>query len=111
MATPEQWDKVETWHYRGDPLTCCIIELRDRLAALEAQQQQPASPEPTQRTEPEVQRELWDQMGFAWGHASASNAHCVAAEIDAVAKWLEQRGRHTAAADLRYQARRARREA
>ena len=110
MATPEQWADLQGWHEDGgDSYAPCIIELRDRLAALEAQQ--PASPEPTQRTEPEVQRELWDQMGFAWGHASASNAHCVAAEIDAVAKWLEQRGRHTAAADLRYQARRARREA
>ena len=56
MATPEQWYWLETWHKDGrDPHATCIIELRERMAGLEAQQQ-PAPPEPTQRTEPEVAR-------------------------------------------------------
>ena len=108
MATPSQWAMQQRWHDEGgDSAASCIIELRDRLAALEAQQQ-PASPEPTQRTEPEVQGwrvPLWERM-----HWVGNNNDCdgYAAEIDVVAEWLEERDHHAAADAIRHEARRAR---
>lgn len=111
MATPEQWQKMERWHEDGTTnFASCILELRDRLAALEARQQQP---EPAQRTEPEVERRpLCDLMARAYAryeHGWWKDGY--AAEIDAVAEWLEQRGHRLAAAALRDEARRARGEA
>ena len=108
MATPEQWKRLERWSQQGVIEPSCLIELRDRLAALEARQPAP----PTQRTEPEVQRELWDQMRIAWlSHYPGGVALGYAAEIDAIADWLARYGHDAAALALRYEARRVRGEA
>jgi hypothetical protein len=42
-ATPEQWARLERWTSEVDGTCSCIIELRDRVAALE----EPPQPEPT----------------------------------------------------------------
>ena len=110
MATPEQWKRMEGWSQEGITEASCIMELRDRLAALEAQQHQPAPP--TQRTEPEVQREqLWKAMRIAWLDHPGGITLGYAVEIDVVADWLARYGHDVAALALRYEARRARGEA
>ena len=35
-ATPEQWQKIVSWKAEGSYSDSCILELRDRIAALEA---------------------------------------------------------------------------
>jgi hypothetical protein len=35
-ATPEQWERMEKWRGNGDTNADCVLELRDRIAALEA---------------------------------------------------------------------------
>ena len=110
MATPEQWKRMEGWSQEGITEPSCILELRERLAALEARQ--PAPPEPTQRTEPEVQREpLWVDMSIAWRRHHPEGIGLGSAEIDVVAAWLARYGHDVAALALRYEARRARGEA
>jgi hypothetical protein len=42
-ATPDQWQTIENYAKLGIVLNSCIVELRDRIAALE----EPPQPEPT----------------------------------------------------------------
>ena len=35
MATPEQWAQVEEWGNLGSTRDACVLELRDRIEALE----------------------------------------------------------------------------
>jgi hypothetical protein len=45
MANPVPWDQVENWAIHGDQVPLCLVELRSRVEALEAnaRRQPPAS--------------------------------------------------------------------
>jgi hypothetical protein len=38
-ATPEQWQRIISWKAEGSYCESCLLELRDRIAALEAQRE------------------------------------------------------------------------
>ena len=86
MATTEDWAKLETaaqvWGQSR-----CIIDLRRRVEALEQRAAAPA---------PAADRPLWEAMSQARynsdGPRMASVRLATAAEIDAVADWLEGKG-------------------
>ena len=85
MATTEDWAKLETaaqvWGQSR-----CIIDLRRRVEALEQRAAAPA---------PAADRPLWEVMYDARCDVLLQGeaiAHRYAAEIDAVADWLEGKG-------------------
>ncbi len=94
MATTEDWAKLETaaqvWGQSR-----CIIDLRRRVEALE--QRALTAPEPSAAEPapaPAADRPLWEVMRQARRVAKAvesSIASRYAAEIDAVADWLDAR--------------------
>jgi hypothetical protein len=42
-ATPEQWEDQERWAFEEDAYSFCILELRDRIATLETQNNEDAN--------------------------------------------------------------------
>jgi len=101
MATTEDWAKLETaaqvWGQSR-----CIIDLRRRVEALEQRAAAPA---------PAADRPLWEVMYDARCDVLLQGeaiAHRYAAEIDAVADWLEDKGYLRGWELLRAEARRAR---
>ena len=108
MATiDDAWRRVERWAKDGGSNDRCILDLRARVEALE----QRATIKESLTVEPAPapdDRPLWQVMREAYWSAGMDGAG-FAAEIDAVADWLDCHGRHySAAAALRTEARRAR---
>ena len=109
MATTEDWATMET--FADDPIatgTRCLLDLRRRVEALE---QRAPAPAPEPGPAPAADRPLWEVMQKAWRSAEAVEfifRHRYAAEIDAVAEWLDARGCMDAGDLLRAEARRAR---
>ena len=107
MATTDQWRTIEGWaeHLTGvghDPTAACILDLRRRVEALEQRAAAPA---------PAADRPLWEVMYDARCDVLLQGeaiAHRYAAEIDAVADWLEDKGYLRGWELLRAEARRAR---
>jgi hypothetical protein len=63
-ATPEQWETIERYADTSDPYSC-ILELRDRIEALEAGQQPPlfTAEEVARIVAPTVKESLTDPSG------------------------------------------------
>jgi hypothetical protein len=82
-ATAQQWQTVEDWATcRGSVFDICLLELRSRVEALEAQaQQQQSAPTPPG---------LVEQVRQAMDTASVEQEPRAA--IRAVAEWLRQEG-------------------
>ena len=109
MATTDDWALAEK--YTDLVIPRCVLELRARVAALEAQAAQPAQaeqgPEQGQGAEP-----LWRRMYSAYlGVRIDANFDDISGELDdwadamnAVADWMQGIGYHCAASDLRAEA-------
>ena len=105
-ALEDAWDFQKSWAERDNEYALCMMDLRRRVEALE---QRAAAPEP--EPAPAADRPLWVVMKDAFTKIERPLPHQLAAEIDAVASWLEQRylDRYPGAAELlRIEARRAR---
>ena len=95
-ATPEQWKKVEGWASVLSPMSAdsaCILELRARVEALEAQarSREVADPAPVagglvERVKLAIDSALYDEDDHQWNEARAA--------ILEVAAWLDTRGFH-----------------
>ena len=105
-AKPEQWAQVESWTHSPSPSFSCIIELRDRVEALEAAQRVESNyPEkPDSSNAPESSDSLVERVadviveGFVPYVTADEPAH---AAIHTIADWLDQQELHTAATRLR----------
>lgn len=96
-ATPEQWEHVERRILAIDPGCSCLLELRDRIAALEAAANvQPQAPARAGGLVERVAEVIIN--GQACDHDEVRTAR---AAILAVAEWLEQRSHLTSARRLR----------
>jgi hypothetical protein len=102
-ATPQQWEATENWAIEGDgPTASCLIELRDRIAALEAAANRQAildsSPVPA---DPRISLVATvDQAMFDARNETTHEAAC--AVIDAVACWLDSQNVGAAHAAARW---------
>jgi hypothetical protein len=83
-ATPEQWENMEEYRDDGydDGYASCILELRDRIAALEAAQAStaPTAPSPAGSLVERVRRLIADDAPCSHSNARAA--------IREVASWL-----------------------
>jgi hypothetical protein len=66
-ATPEQWAQLETWAAIGAEYSACVLELRARVEALEAN----AKPTPNDR---QIRRSLVDRVALAISRCEDSSA-------------------------------------
>ena len=115
MATTEEYKVLEDWADDPNSISSrCITDLRRRVEALEqrADAEQSSAPEPAPAPAPAADRPLWEVMRERFTAVplpDRSLADSYAAEIDAVASWLDARGYGwDAAAALHAEARRAR---
>jgi len=93
-ATSSQWSGIERFARYG-AYDSCIIELRDRVKALEA------AAKPVESNAPESSDLLVDRVADAI-YSNATGG--VRAAILAVADWLDQQDLHVAATRLRMEA-------
>ena len=93
-ATPEQWALVE--RYEASCFRPCLLELRDRVEALEA------AAKPVESNAPESSDSLVELVADAIKQQMYRNL-CdeTRAAILAVAEWLDQKGLHSFAKVLR----------
>lgn len=86
-ATPEQWATQQRWAADGGGTHTCILELRDRIAALEAAANSSAgltgSPAPAGGLVERVAEAIIDGM-------VSSDQEAARAAIREIAEWLEQ---------------------
>lgn len=113
MATTEDWAATED--FANDPIatgTRCILDLRRRVEALEALEQQRAATEESSATEPApapaADRPLWELMDRVFYDNGGQDHDDWVATINTVAERLEEHGYHDAGDFLRTEARRAR---
>ena len=97
-ATPERWSGIE--QFASETLYgACIIELRDRVEALEA------AAKPVESNAPESSDSLVELVADAiYGNAAFGVHRQARAAILAVADWFEQQGLYTRATRLRMEA-------
>jgi hypothetical protein len=92
-ATPEQWANVERWASEMRSTDSCLLELRDRIQALEAAANSSAGP----TSSPAPAGDLMHSVGAAicsiadCGDTPSNWAPEARAAILAVAGWLEHR--------------------
>jgi hypothetical protein len=98
-ATPEQWARLEMRQLGGNDLVCAALELRDRIAALEAAANPSAgltgSPAPGDGLVEQVVDAIHDEAGSCHAFAEARAA------IHAVAEWFDAIGYGATASILR----------
>ena len=101
-ATPEQWDKVEEWCSEVSSRDSCILELRARVMALEAQasSREVAEPAPVagglvDRVTLAIDKAPFDENEHQWDEARAA--------LLVVAKWLRERHRNDVPDMLEYE--------
>jgi hypothetical protein len=95
-ADPRDWEEIQLAAGHNGTIANCLLELRHRVEALEAQSQ-PSAPQPT--TPP---KGLVDQVRLAIETSSIEQEPRAA--ILAVAKWLGDRGRGGSAFELEQEA-------
>jgi len=106
-ATPRQWSGIERF-VRYGAYDSCIIELRDRVKALEVSAKPVESnyPEkPDSSNAPESSDSLVERVADAiYSNATGGVREEARAAILAVADWLDQQDLHIAATRLRMEA-------
>ena len=109
-ATPEQWDRMEAWRGSGDAFATCVLELRDRIAAMEAAANSSAGLTGSNHlakpdSSPAPAGGLVEMVAEAIGVISTTQATASAA-ILAVAEWFDAIGYGATASILRQEVQR-----
>lgn len=105
-ATPEQWARLEMRQLGGNDLVCAALELRDRIAALEAAANSKPTPNPSQ-IRSSAAGDLMQSVGAAicsiadCGDTPSNWAPEARAAILAVAEWFDAIGYGATASILR----------